>query len=209
MIDKRELRLVNSAVRGFFQRHYEFRTFKGYLKKNHIDLTDKVILDVGCGSGYSSELIIKEFQPKELFAFDIIPEEVELARQRGLSANLFVGDVTDTKLPSEKFDAVFIFDVLHHVPQWRTALTEINRVLKSGGVLLVQEPNKKALDEIERYFRVYHPRESRFESPEFIEALEKSGFRVVEKRKMYVGHFQSCMCIKLAVDARLPSDFKL
>ncbi|MCK4794044.1 MAG: class I SAM-dependent methyltransferase [Desulfobacteraceae bacterium] len=96
-IDKKELRLVNTSLRGFFQRHYEFRTFKEYLRKNHIDLTNKVILDVG--SGYSSELIIQELQPKELFAFDIMPEEVELAKQRGLSANIFVGDVTDIKLP--------------------------------------------------------------------------------------------------------------
>jgi len=195
-IDKKELRLVNSAVRGFCQKHYEFRTFKVHLKKNHIDLTNKVILDAGCGSGYSSQLIMKEFQPKELFAFDILPEEVELAKRRGLAANLFVGDVTDIRLPSDKFDAVFIFDVLHHVPEWRAALREINRVLKSGGVLLVQEPHKKGLDSIERFFKIHHPEESRFEWPEFIEGLEESGFHVVERRKIYLGHFLSCMCIK-------------
>ncbi len=197
-IDRKELRLVNSAVRGFCLRHYEFRTFRKYLKKNHINLTNKVILDVGCGAGYSLEPIIEEFHPKELFAFDILAEEVKLAKQRGLSANLFVGDVTDIKLPSEKFDAVFIFDVLHHVPEWHAALKEINRVLKSGGVLLVQEPHKKGLDNIERFFKIYHPKESRFEWPEFIDGLEESGFRVVERRKIYLGHFQSCMCLKKA-----------
>ena len=195
-IDKKELRLVNSAVRGFCLRHYEFRTFRGYLKKNHIDLTNKVILDVGCGAGYSLEPIIERFQPKELFAFDILPEEVALAKRRCPSANLFVGSVTDIQLPSEKFDAVFIFDVLHHVPGWHAALKEINRVLKPGGVLLVQEPHKKGLDNIERFFKIYHPEESRFEWPEFIEGLEESGFQVVERRKIYLGHFQSCMCIK-------------
>jgi len=195
-IDRKELRLVNSAVRGFCQKHYEFRTFRGYLKKNSIDLTNKVILDAGCGAGYSSEMIIKEFQPKELFAFDILPEEVELARRRCISANLFVGDVTDIKLPSDKFDAVFVFDLLHHVPRWLAALREINRVLKSGAVFLIQEPHKKGLDNIERFFKIYHPKESRFEWPEFIEGLEDSGFRVVERRKIYLGHFQSCMCIK-------------
>ena len=198
VIDKKELRLVNSSVREFCQKHYEFRTFKQYLKRNHIDLTDKVILDVGCASGHSSQLIMEEFHPKELFAFDIMPEEVELARQRGLSANLFVADVTDTRLPGEKFDAVFVFDVLHHVPEWRTGLREINRVLKCGGLLLVQEPNKHSLDRIDRYFKIYHPMESRFEFPELIEGLEQSGFCVVEKRKRYLGHFMSLMCRKLS-----------
>ena len=197
MIDKKEQKLVNSTIRGFCQRHYEFRTFQKYLKKNHVDLTGKVILDAGCGSGYSSQLIMRTFQPGELFAFDIMSEEVALARQRGLAANIFIGDVADIRLPSEKFDAVFVFDVLHHVPGWRIALKEINRVLKPCGVLLVQEPNKKALDEVERYFKIHHPEESKFEWPEFTEALKESGFRVLESRKLYIGHFLSLMCLKI------------
>ena len=195
-IDTRELKLVNSAVREFCQKHYEFRAFKQYLKNNHIDLTNKVILDVGCGSGYSSQLIMEEFQPKELFAFDVLPEEIELAKQRGLQVNLFVGDVTDILLPSGKFDAVFAFDVLHHVPEWHIALKEINRVLKCGGVLLVHEPRKKALDNLERFLKIHHPLESRFEWPELFNGLVESGFRVVERKNLYLRHFQSCLCIK-------------
>ena len=196
-IDKKELRFMNSAFRRFFQRNCEFKVFKEYLKKNHIDLTNKVILDAGCGTGYSTELIIKEFQPKEIFAFDIIPEQIQIAMQRRLPANLFVGDVTDIKLPAEKFDAVFIFGILHHVPEWRTALKEINRVLKSGGIFLVEEPEEKTLDNEERYFRISHPRESRFDWPEFIESLEEFGFHVVESRTIYMGHLRILMCAKI------------
>jgi ubiquinone/menaquinone biosynthesis C-methylase UbiE len=195
-IDSKELKVVNGVVRGFCQKHYEFRAFKQYLKDNHIDLTGKVILDVGCGSGYSSQLIMEEFQPKELFAFDVLPEEIELAKQRDLPANLFVGDATDILLPSEKFDAVFAFDVLHHVAEWRIALKEMNRVLKCGGVLLVHEPRKKALDNLERFLKIHHPMESRFEWPELSKGLIESGFRVVARRNLYLGNFQSCLCIK-------------
>jgi ubiquinone/menaquinone biosynthesis C-methylase UbiE len=195
-IDIKELRVVNSGVREICQKHYEFRSFKQYLKDNHIDLSNKVILDVGCGSGYSSQLIIEEFQPKELFAFDVLPEEIELAKQRDLPANLFVGDATDILLPSEKFNAVFAFDVLHHVPEWRIALKEMNRVLQRGGALLVHEPRKKALDNLEYFLKIHHPMESRFEWPELSKALVESGFRVVERRNLYLGLFQSCLCIK-------------
>lgn len=195
-IDRKELNYVNCAARDFCQKHYEFRAFKQYLKKNHIDLINKTILDVGCGSGYSSLLIMEEFQPDELFAFDALPEEIELAKQRRVPANLFVGDVIHTMLPSKKFDAVFAFAVLHHVPEWRTALKEINRVLKYGGVLLLHEPRKKALDTLERFLNVHHPMESRFEWPELSEGLAVSGFRVVERRNLYLGTFQSCLCVK-------------
>ena len=194
--DSKEMKLVNSAVREFCQKHYEFRAFKRYLKDSHIDLTGKVILDVGCGSGYSSRLIMEEFQPRELFAFDVLPEEIELARQRDLTATLFVGDVTDILLPSEKFDAVFAFDILHHVVRWHVALKEINRVLKRGGVLLVHEPRKKSLDNLERFLKVHHPTESRFEWPELSRGLIESGFHVTERSSLYLGLFHSCLCIK-------------
>lgn len=189
-MDPRELKFLNTPVRRFFLKHYELRVFRQLLKKNEIDLTGRVILDAGCGSGYSTELIIKEFQPKELVAFDIMPEQIELARQRGLAANLFIRDATNIELPSEKFDAVFVFDILHHIPEWRRALEEIGRVTKPGGVFLVEEPDKEALDEVERYFKISHPEEARFDWPEFTQGLARAGFSVIESKKIYLGHFR-------------------
>ncbi len=195
-IDKRESRFMSNPVRQFFLKHFEFKVFKKILKAKKIDLTNKVILDAGCGPGYGSELILKEFSPKELVAFDIMEEEVALAKKRGLPMNVFVGDMTDTKLPSEKFDAVFIFCVLHHISQWPKALKEINRVLKVGGVLLVEEPNKLTLDMSERYLKIYHPRESRFEWSELTRNLKESGFHITGCKKVYWGFIKSFVCIK-------------
>jgi len=195
-MDNRELRFMNSAFRQFFLKHCEFRVFKKFLKNNSINLTHKSILDAGCGIGYSTELIMREFKPGKLVAFDIMPEQVAMAKQRGLPADIFVADVVDTGLASSSFDAVFVFGILHHVPEWRQALKEINRVLKPHGVFLDEEPDKKTLDDGERYLKLLHPRESRFEWPEFIDALEKAKFRVVERRKLYLSHLQCFLSIK-------------
>ncbi len=195
-MDRKELMFVNSSIREFFQKHYEFRIFKKFLTTNNIDLHNRVIVDAGCGSGYSSELLVKEFQPRELFAFDVMPEQVERARKRGLPATFFVGDVTAIDLPSQKCDAAFVFAFLHHVPQWKKALQELERILKPGGVLLIEELGKKTVDDAERYLRVYHSKESRFEWPEFIKGLEEAGFSIIEDRMIYVGHGRSFMCVK-------------
>ncbi len=197
-MDSKELWFMNSRIRRFFQRYCEVRVFRKFLEKNYVDLTGKVVLDAGCGSGYSTELIARRFHPEELIAFDIMPQQVERARQRGLSANVFVADVTDTGLPSARFDAVFVFGILHHVPEWRRGLEEIQRLLKPGGILLIEEPDRKALDDAERYLRIRHPRDARFEWPVLVKALEESGFRLVESRKIYLGHFKSFMCVKTA-----------
>jgi ubiquinone/menaquinone biosynthesis C-methylase UbiE len=195
-IDKIELKLMNTPIREFFQKYLEFKIFKESLSKNNIDLTGKVILDAGCGAGYSCELIVEEFKPKELFAFDIISEEIELAKQRRLSANLFIGSITDIKLPSEKFDGTFVCFVLRHVSEWRKALREINRVLKPGGILLIEEASKKAIDWIEHYPQIYHPKESRFEWSEFVKGLEKAGLKVVGYRRFLGEGFMSFLCRK-------------
>jgi ubiquinone/menaquinone biosynthesis C-methylase UbiE len=80
--------------------------------------------------------------------------------------------------------------------EWHIALKEMNRVLKYGGVLLVHEPRKKALDNLERFLKIHHPKESRFEWPELFTGLIESGFHVAARRKLYLGSFQSCLCIK-------------
>ena len=195
-MDKKELDFMNSLFRRFFQEKYEIKIFSEHLKKNSIDLINGVILDIGCGSGYSTELIIKRFRPKEMYAFDILREQVERAKERRLEANIFVGDVTHIELPSEMFDAAFIFGMLHHVPEWRVALREISRVLKRGGVLIAEEPDKKALDDAERFLNIHHPKESRFQWEEFIHGLKEAGFRLLENQKIYMGHLMVFTCLK-------------
>lgn len=195
-MDKKELMFMNSPIRQVFQKYYEFKIFRTYLEKNSIDLTNSVIVDAGCGSGYSSKLIVEEFHPRELYAFDIAHDMIEKARKRELPATFFVGDVTNIDVPSGTCDAVFVFAFLHHVPGWKKALNELSRILKRGGVLLIEELDKKTADDAERFLKIRHSKEARFEWPEFIIGLEEAGFSVVEEKKIYAAHFRSFMCIK-------------
>jgi ubiquinone/menaquinone biosynthesis C-methylase UbiE len=86
--------------------------------------------------------------------------------------------MTEIELPDDAFDAVFIFGVLHHIPQWRKALCEMARVLKPGGVLLVEEPR------------------ARFDWPEFEQGIELAGFEILERSKVLIEGFQSYLCLK-------------
>ncbi len=177
-----QIGVVNSRIRQLFQKYYEFRVLKGQLERNNIDLAGQVILDAGCGSGYSTELIAQEFRPKELYAFDIMPQQVRLAQQRGLTAQVFVGDITNIHLDADQIDAVFTFGVFHHVPEWLKAIQETHRVLKPGGVLLGGEINKE--------------KTVGFEWPKFALDLEKAGFSPIESQKIYLGYFTSFVCRK-------------
>jgi len=177
-----QLGVVNSRIRQLFQKYYELGVIKRHLDRNQIDLAGKTILDAGCGSGYSSEIILQEFQPKDLYAFDVAPEQIELVKGRELPLKAFVGDIAKANLAPDRFDAVFTFGVFHHVPDWHRALEEMNRVLKPKGVLLGGELTKEE--------------SVGFEWGKFVADVEKAGFQMVEDEGIYLGYFRSFMCIK-------------
>jgi ubiquinone/menaquinone biosynthesis C-methylase UbiE len=160
---------MNNPLRRFIQKHVEFRVFKKLLKECHLDVTGKDILDAGCGSGYSSELIFNEFAPSKLTAFDYMPEQIALAEKRDTEADFFVGDLTNIDLPDSSYDAAFIFGVIHHIPEWKGALMEISRVLMPGGVLLVEEP---------RY---------RFTWGELEQGITQAGFEISKMERFILG----------------------
>jgi ubiquinone/menaquinone biosynthesis C-methylase UbiE len=177
-LGRTEFAMMNNPIRRFLQRHVEFRVFQQHLRKRKIDLTNKAILDAGCGSGYSTGLIASKFVPSRLVAFDLMPEQIALAKRRGLNADILVGDMTHVELPDNTFDAVFIFGVLHHIPSWRNALREMARVLGPKGVLLVEEP------------------QVRFSWPQFEQGMEDAGFEILERSQILTQGFQSYLAKK-------------
>jgi SAM-dependent methyltransferase len=114
------------------------KIFRRFLKDAGIDLSGARILDGGCGSGYSTALIEREFSPSKLTAVDYMPEQIALARKRNLRADFSVGDLTETGEPGSYYGSVFVFGVIHHIPRC---------------VLLIEEPRERfTFDELERGF---------------------------------------------------------
>ena len=177
-LDRIEFAAMNNPFRRWLQRHIEFRIFKNHLEKRRIDLEGKAIMDAGCGSGYSTELILNEFHPSRIIAFDYMPEQINLARERGLDVDFSVGDLTRLEYADNICDAVFIFGVIHHIPEWRKAFCEVSRVLKPGGVLLVHEP---------RYS---------FSWAQFESGIRNAGMNVLEFRRFFLAYFRAYLCQK-------------
>ena len=191
-----EFLAMNNPIRRLIQRNIEFKIFDDFIKKHDKNLNNGVILDAGCGSGYSTRLISKQYNPKELIAFDFMPEQIKSAKKKDPHGHYFVGDITDTKLPSGKFVAVFVFGILHHVPNWEKAIHEINRILSIGGILLIEEVNDAGVEFVNKYLRFYHPEEAKFSWVRFSKALVDNGFLIKNESKIGFDYFHSFLCIK-------------
>lgn len=98
-LGKLEFAAMNNPIRRLVQKHLEFKTFCNFLESHDIDLTNTIIMDAGCGSGYSTELIINKFKPAGVIAFDLMPEQIALAKRRHLSVDFTIGDVTKLQHP--------------------------------------------------------------------------------------------------------------
>ena len=170
---------MNNALRAFIQRHFE----APLLEKLGGRVDGMKVLEIGCGRGIGTGIIFERFGAREIHSFDVDPEMVEKARKR-LSGypqdrlKLFVGDAASIDAEDNSFDAVFDFWIIHHVPDWRKAVSEIRRVLKPGGKFFFGEVTSKALGRL--FYRMFleHPSQNRFSAREFVSELEKQGIRV-------------------------------
>ncbi len=165
---------MNNPVRAAHQHRREaawFRRLAGGA------LSGQRVLEVGCGRGVGVEVILDRLKADSVTAFDLDESMVELARRRlqGRPASLSVGDVCEINEPANALDTVVDFGIIHHVPHWQRAVSEISRVLRPGGLLLFEEVPRRLLDSWALRTFTDHPRENRFEADEFADELARHG----------------------------------
>ena len=141
-----ELASVNQETYLLEQRITTYLSRYGYFKKRYqsqlLDIKafkpGGKLLDIGCNIG----LFLSEARTS---GFDVVGVELntdcaEYARTHfGLEVHSDYLDKIAFKAGS--FDVVTMYDVLEHIPDLHGILTEIHRILKPGGVLVVQSPN--------------------------------------------------------------------
>ncbi len=103
-------------------------------------LTDRHLLEIGCGLGYDSLEFLK--RGVRVTATDLTPQAVALTRrhfqlEKAAAEDVRIENVLALSFPDESFDAVWANGVLHHTGNTRLALQEIRRVLRPGGRAII------------------------------------------------------------------------
>ena len=108
-----------------------------YLLK-HAKIEGKV-LDAGCSTG-AQMLTLKELG-REVYGADFDAKAVEICKGKGLEAKKW--DAEQGKLPfrNDFFDSVYSFHLIEHISKPDKFISEIKRVLKPNGTLLILTPN--------------------------------------------------------------------
>ena len=105
------------------------------LKKFFGDTIDKSILDLGCGKGRFLKHFVKHCSSAT--GIDISDKLIDHARKNVPDADFVVGSATKLPFDNESFDLVYSIETFEHIPDIESAISEIHRVLKPGGKVVI------------------------------------------------------------------------
>ena len=122
-----------------------------------VPLDQMVVLDAGCGTGNYAQAMLHYVGQIE--AVDLNPGMLEVASQKlsgpqaGGSISFHSARIDELPFEDETFDGVMINQVLHHLPDdatkgfpiHRNVFSEFARVLKTGGVLVINTCSQEQL----------------------------------------------------------------
>ena len=141
----------------------EWRSDKKYnLIKNHFNIKDKIVADIGCNNGYYMFRML-ECEPKRITGFEPAP----LSKLQFDLINHFIKSninfemlgVEHIEFYEHKFDFIFMLGVLYHRPNPIGTLKSLKRALNEGGEILIDTfmidgEEEVSLTPYERYSKI-------------------------------------------------------
>ncbi len=144
------------------------------------------VADVGCGMG---DLLLRLCgHCHHVIGVDHAPTMLEQLRMRlqekQSGVDLRIGDAAHLPLGNNEADALILNMVLHHLPQPQTVFTELSRVTRQGGQLLVAELDTHTRNTVaKRYGDVWLG----FSQADLFDWLKRGGWELGRSRMLSIG----------------------
>ena len=157
-----------------------------------IDLSGKVVLDIGFGTGGPSITLAKNHHAEKVIGIDVEAQLREHASQ--LVERSGLADKIELKIvkpgpfsfADETFDVVFSKDSMIHIEDKPALFDEVMRVLKPGGVFVASDwlsgEGEAAMAALDKYRKVSHLHFTPATAAEMAAVLAKAGFLEIETR---------------------------
>lgn len=120
-------------------------TAESFIKMAQISKGSR-ILDLGCGHGRITELLVEKVPALDVVGVDmtrpLLDRFTVTPGSNGSKIELICADITDLPLSDNSFDAVVSSRVFQYVPDQLAGVREAVRVLRPNGCLVISIPNK-------------------------------------------------------------------
>lgn len=115
------------------------------------DVDGKTVADIGCEEGHLAAMLLPRCE--KLYCIDIDAGMLDAAARvagGGDGVEFIQSDVRDIRLPDDSLDVCVAAEVLEHLPAPEEGVSELVRVTKPGGRIVISVPNEKLLQNIKR-----------------------------------------------------------
>jgi SAM-dependent methyltransferase len=137
-----------------FPGHYSIEDLKFYdaeLINRYLQIYDYVmggattVLDIGCGSGFITNFLARRHPHIKFYAIDFstsVRYAKEFSKKHNINNVTWIEDDFLTYNFNTKFDCIISNGVIHHIPEYKTAIGKIEKILSTRGVIAVGLYNK-------------------------------------------------------------------
>lgn len=117
------------------------------------------VLDIACGEGYGSNLMSKK--AKQVYGVDINEDVVCFAKKKYKEGNLTfkVGSTSNIPLEDNSVDVITSFETIEHHDEHDEMMSELKRVLKPNGIIIISSPDKLYYSDKRNYKNRFHLKE--------------------------------------------------
>lgn len=187
------------------------------MTQKNIESKTLSLLDIGCGTGLSSQILLNSklgAHISQVTLLDTSPNMLRFAEAKAKTwgkpyktVNGYLASLT------EKFDVIIISSVLHHIPDLETFLSQVDKALTSGGILIhLQDPNGDAINEAEYLNRRKHYEKALEALPkkkkitDFIPKKLLKSFKRLLGRKDYIDLINDQLLAEKTIKKRMTAD---
>lgn len=99
-----------------------------------------VVLEIGCSSGFLVRQISERLKDSVVIGSDIVHKPLDQLASSRPDLPLFRFDLVKCPFPDSSIDAVIMLNVLEHIENDRLAMRQVYRILKPGGIVVIEAP---------------------------------------------------------------------
>jgi demethylmenaquinone methyltransferase/2-methoxy-6-polyprenyl-1,4-benzoquinol methylase len=120
--------------------------YSNEMRKMVVDMAEiedgDYVVEVGCGTGFTTEEIVSRVGERNVVAVDLTPEQMQKAIAKFPAVNFLRGDAENLPFKDDSFDAAISAGSIEYWPNPQKGIEEMARVTKSGGRVVILAPRK-------------------------------------------------------------------
>ena len=137
-----------------------------------------VLMDIGCSSGFMLKALKRHFPAATVLGSDYVQGPLVNLAQSNPDIPLLQFDLTQCPLPGECVDGITLLNVIEHIDDDASALRQTFRLLRPGGVAVIEAPAGPGLyDVYDKHLMHFR----RYRMPELLSKVKSAGFQILHQ----------------------------